>query len=128
MRSFGYLWVLGLCATDLAAQDIPVPSGLPMTLFDVRLEQNPAIARFRFVSEAIDPAGAGKTFVDVVDDLQYLCDNVAVPSLAANNWTGGEVILSLSSAETPFGETAPEVTQFFQPYEIADEACIWGDF
>ena len=76
----------------------------------------------------VDPAGAGKTFADMVADLQYLCDNVALPSLAANKWAGGEVILSVSNIEIDFGETAPDVTQFFQPYEISGEACIWGDF
>ncbi len=118
-----------LCmATAAAAQDVPVPSGVAMTLYDVRLEEDPAIARFRFVSPAIDPAGEGRTFGDLVDDLEYICAAVVVPSLAANDWAGQEVVISVSSQETEFGVFDDSITQFFQPYKIEDGTCLWEDF
>ena len=92
------------------------------------METDPPVARFRFVSAAIDPEGAGKTFGDLIADLQWVCDNVVVPSLAANDWQTGDVVLSVSSQETEFGVFDPVVTQFFQPYTIDGDTCRWEDF
>jgi len=123
------LALLGFCAAaPVLAQDVAVPSGLPMTLYDVRLEQDPDVARFRFVSAAIDPAGEGRGFADLVEDLQFVCDRVVVPSLAANDWPGRDVVISVSNVQTEFGIFDDRVTQFFQPYKIEGDTCIWEDF
>lgn len=121
------LWAASI-AGEAAAQDIAVPSGVAITLYDVILEETPQVARFRFVSAAIDPAGEGRGFADLVDDLQYLCETVVVPSLAANGWTGEDVILSVASQETEFGVFVEGITQFFQPYQIKEGACAWTEF
>ncbi len=116
-------------ASFASAQEVAVPSGVPMTLYDVRLEDEPEqVARFRFVSAAIDPSGEGRTFGDLVDDLQFICEQVVVPSLAANDWTGQSVVISVSSQETEFGIYDDSVTQFFQPYQIKDGTCAWEEF
>ena len=121
--------VLACLAGPLVAQEVAVPSGAPMMLYDVRLEVEPQeVARFRFVSAAIDPAGEGRTFGDLVDDLQFICEQVVVPSLAANDWAGEAVVISVSSRETEFGVYDDSITQFFQPYRIADGACMWEEF
>ena len=125
------LMMAGLCAVASAAtaQEVAVPSGAPMTLYDLRLETEPeTVARFRFVSPAIDPAGEGRTFGDLVDDLQFICDTVVVPSLAANDWSGPSVVISVSSQETEFGIYDDSITQFFQPYQIKDGTCAWEEF
>lgn len=108
------------------AQDVSVPSGIAMTLYDVIIEKD--AARFRFLAPAIDPAGAGLTFTQVADDLQYLCDALVMPALAHNGWAAVDVVISLSAQEVVFGETAPDVMQFFQPFSIQGDACIWEDF
>ena len=41
---------------------------------------------------------------------------------------GQEAVISLSSAEIPFGTVTDQVTQFFQPFSIQGNACIWEDF
>ena len=120
---------LALVAGAAGAQEIAVPSGLVMTLYDVRLEQDPdPVARFRFVSPVVDPAGEGRSFADLVDDLQFVCDRVVIPSLAANDWEGTSVVISVSNIETEFGVFDDSVTQFFQPYRIEGDTCIWEDF
>ena len=115
-------------AQEFEAVDVPVPSGTAMTLYDVRVEAEPPVARFRLVSAAIDPAGEEKTFGDLIDDLQYVCDAVVIPSLAASGWDGESVVISVSQRETPFGIFDETVTQFFQPYRIEGDACVWDDF
>jgi len=39
-----------------------------------------------------------------------------------------QVVISFSAAEVPFGEAAPEVTQFFEAYRVEDGTCIWEAF
>jgi hypothetical protein len=39
-----------------------------------------------------------------------------------------QVIISLSDTAVPFGESAPEATQFFEAFAIRDGACIWEMF
>ena len=109
-------FVLPFClASGAAAQAIPVPSGVDMTLFEVLFEQEPVqLARFRFVVPAI--AGGAVPFGDVASDIEYLCDAVVVPAI------------SLSAQELVFGEPARDITQYFQPFSIQDGNCHWEEF
>lgn len=116
-----------LCATMGQAQQVAVPSGLDVTLYDVILEAETKIARFRFVAPQIDGDDA-VSFSDAVPDMQYLCDSVVLPGLAATGWTQGEVVISLSAAEVVFGVASPDVVQYFQPFSLQAGACIWEDF
>lgn len=117
-----------LCAAPVAAQQIAVPSGLDITLYDVILEPDTQTARFRFVVPAIDPAAEAKTFEDVIDDLKYVCDSVVVPALASNGWSSGEIVMSVSDKPVAFGIYDAETMQFFQPFRLDDATCVWEDF
>lgn len=109
-----------------AAQQVAVPSGIEVTLYDVILEPDVNVARFRFLVPAI-AGGDGVGFADVLPDIQFLCDDVVVPGLAENGWTQGEVVISLSAQEVAFGVATPDVVQYFQPFSIQAGACIWED-
>jgi hypothetical protein len=98
-----------------------------VALYDVVLEPATKIARFRFLAPQIG-VDDGASFSAVLPDLQYLCDEVVVPGLAENGWTGGEVVISLSAAEVEFGVASPDVVQYFQPFSIQAGACMWEDF
>jgi len=99
MTIFRCSLIAALFSSAASAQDFPVPSGLKVSLFDV-----------------------------IVETDQYLCDEVASPALKENSWGQGDVIISYSAAELPFGETAPEITQFFQPFSLTNNTCQWEDF
>jgi len=114
------LTFLASVAGPAVAQGYAVPSGLEVTLFDVITEEDSLIARYRFVAPDINIAA----FDDVVDDFQILCETVALPQL---EWTTGDVVISYSAQELRFGDIAPEVTQFFQPFSIQDGRCIWEE-
>lgn len=113
-----------LAASPVAAQDIVTPSGQTVRLFDVVLEPEAGIARFRFLSPAI----AASAFETVQPDMPWLCANVAVPALAANDWTVSQVIVSLSDRELALGTTDAEAVQFFEGYSIADGTCVWEPY
>ena len=118
---------VALFGTHVAAQEVVVPSGIEVTLYDVILEPDTKIARYRFRVPAIG-GDDGVTFADALPDIQFLCDEVVVPGLAENGWTQGEVVISLSTQDVDFGVASPGVVQYFQPFSIQAGACIWEDF
>ncbi|MBB5720863.1 hypothetical protein FHS72_000467 [Loktanella ponticola] len=118
---------LALVATAATAQEVIVPSGIDVQLYDVILEPATQTARFRF--HAPDIGGEnGVSFAQAVPDIQYLCDEIVVPGLAENGWMGGDVVISLSANKVAFGVAHPETIQYFQPFSIQAGACMWEDF
>ncbi|NBE06229.1 acetolactate synthase [Rhodobacter sp. CCP-1] len=107
-----------------------VPSGQAVTLQDVIWNArgpDGATMRFRFVAPGIAPAG-GVDFETASADMQHLCDTYALPRLADQVPVPQQVIISLSDVPVPFGEAAPEATQFFESYRIEDGLCVWEMF
>ncbi len=123
LATIGAVW-----AGSAAAQQIAVPSGLDLSLYDVILEAETQTARFRFVMPAIDPAQGGAEFAEILGDLQYVCDSVVVPALSQNGWASGQIVLSVSDEQVVFGIYNPDVTQFFQPFRLENMTCVWEDF
>jgi hypothetical protein len=119
------LLALLAAAAPAAAQDILPPSGQAVTLFDVVLEPDTSVARFRFLAPSL---ADGTTFDVVQGDFPWLCANVAVPALAANDWTVTQVIVSLSDREVELGATDPDAIQFFEGFRIEDAACLWEPY
>jgi len=114
--------IASLLATPLMAQEIAVPSGRVLTLFDVIVEQD--MSRFRFVLPDI---AEGVEFEDIVDDLDYVCAQVALPALTQAGSDVSQLVISVSAAEVPFGEPT-EIVQYFQPFHRDGDACIWEEF
>jgi hypothetical protein len=120
-------FALALIGSSAAAQRVAVPSGTDVSLYDVILEPETQVARFRFLVPDIG-GDDGVSFSDAVPDIQYLCDQIVLPGLAENGWTTGDVVISLSAAEVQFGVASPNVVQYFQPFSIQAGACMWEDF
>ena len=80
------------------------------------------LARFRLVVPGLGEEGAG--YDRVAGDFLWLCEEVALPALAANGWTPTEVVVTLSDRETEFSAPAPEAMQFFEGFRIADGTCV----
>ena len=118
------LLLLATLAAPAAAEEITTPSSARVTLFDVVLEPETGLARFRFLAPEI----ATRPFDAVQDDFPWLCANVALPALAANDWTVMQVIVSLSDRELPLGATDPEAVQYFEGFSIEGGACIWEPY
>ncbi len=109
---------------------IMVPSGQEITLQDVIWNApgpDGLALRFRFLAPGIAPGG-GVEFETASADMQHLCDAYALPRVAEQGPHPEQVIISLSDVAVPFGEAAPEATQFFESYRIEDGACVWEMF
>ena len=116
--------MLAALAGPVAAEAITTPSAAEVTLFDVVVEPDTGLARFRFVAPEI----ATRPFDAVQDDFPWLCANVALPALLANGWAVAQVIVSLSDRELPLGATDPAAVQYFEGFSIVDGACIWEPY
>ncbi len=117
-------------AAMAGAEETPaVPSGyhlyLQQSFFETRTDQS-RVLRLRYVMPAIAEVPLGYGAVEA--DFPYLCASVAVPVLSANDETVVQVIISLADQETPFGEPAPEATQYFEAFRVENGACIWEGF
>jgi hypothetical protein len=116
--------------TAMPAGDlITVPSGQPVQLIDVITDTRGAkgaTARFRFL--APDIAGGGIESEVAAADMQVLCDSYALPRIDGMVPAPQQIVITLSDEEVPFGETAPNATQFFEAYSIRDGHCIWEIF
>lgn len=80
------------------------------------------LARFRLVVPGLGGEGLG--YEAVAGDFAWLCEAVALPALAANDWAPAQVVVALSDREVAFGATDPGAVQFFEGFRIADGACI----
>ncbi|WP_103332703.1 DUF6497 family protein [Pseudotabrizicola formosa] len=116
--------------TDLSAPEaelIAVPSGQPVTLQDVIWNapgpQGLAV-RFRFVAPQIAREGGTVPYETAAEDIVHLCQTYALPRLSAFGPQPTQIIISLADQPVPFGETAPEATQFFESFSHQDGHCI----
>ncbi|WP_260003565.1 DUF6497 family protein [Leisingera caerulea] len=117
----------------LAADAIAVPSGQPVTLAEVLLDQAPGQpgqtwARFRFLAPQIARGTGTVSYDTAAPDMDHLCGTLALPYLADRGMTAARVVISLSDRELPFGAQDPEATQFFEAYRPDGAACMWEAF
>ena len=104
-----------------------VPSGQGVTLQEVIFDMpspDAAIYRFRYLAPAIARTGGTMDFEASIGDMQHLCDTYARQNMAAPLPASVQVIISFADMPVPFGETNPEVTQFFVAFTFEDGLCI----
>ncbi|WP_170753164.1 DUF6497 family protein [Ruegeria lacuscaerulensis] len=104
-----------------------VPSGQPVYLSDVLLDNNPGElwVRFRFVAPKIG-SDVGRIGYDVASvDMEHLCHTLAVAYVAEYDLEPARVVISLSDRPTEFGQAAPDATQYFEAYRLEQAQCIW---
>jgi hypothetical protein len=114
-----------------AGQPIPVPSGQAVTLQDVVWNApgpDGLTLRFRFIAPAIARDGGTVDFDAATADMLHLCQSYALPRISSTGPQPSQIVISLSDVAVPFGEAAPDATQFFEAYAIRDGVCIWEMF
>lgn len=110
---------LGLALLPGVAQAEGVPSGLAVELYDVVVEPEAGLARFRFVA----PELRALEFEAVEGDLPWLCDHVALPETRESGWEVSQIVVSIGDREVPFGESDPEALQYFSAFVFDGSAC-----
>lgn len=110
---------------------IPVPSGQEVRFLDViHGEPGPEglTTRFRFVAPAIAREGGTVNAEAAQEDMAALCSDYALQRIANTGPQPAQIIIVLADREVAFGEPAPEATQYFEAYSLADGMCIWEPF
>lgn len=109
---------------------IALPSGLVLRQHELRLEPQGAVThdvqtvRLRYVSEQLsDDQAFG--FDRIEQDFSHLCHQFGLTIRGRSAPKAGQIIISLASAPTAFGETAPEVVQYFDSFRVENNRCIW---
>lgn len=121
----------GVQVTPGSDEVIAVPSGQVVTLQDVIWNApgpDGLVARFRFVAPAIARDGGTVNFEVASADMAALCQTYALARLSEFGPAPVQVIISLADQPLPFGEAAPEATQFFEAYSLDGNTCIWEAF
>ncbi|MFQ6547814.1 DUF6497 family protein [Aestuariibius sp. 2305UL40-4] len=108
------------------ADPVQVPSGEDVALYDLILEPETRIARFRFVVPAIGPGGPG--YAELEADFTHLCESYALPALAETSWAARQIVISMSNRETEFGVADYDAVQFFEAFRVESGVCVWEQF
>lgn len=119
--------VTNLISPALANNLLPVPSGQPVELINVLLDNNPGElwVRFRFVAPKIGSTAGRITYDIAVIDMEHLCQTLAVPYVAQHALEPARVVISFSDRLVEFGTSEPDATQFFEAYRLEQSKCIW---
>lgn len=107
--------------------DITLPSGQVVQLQDVVWNApGPAglTLRFRFIAPAIAESGGTVDFDTASTDMLWLCESYALSRVPVTGPQPAQIVISLSDRPVAFGETAPDVTQFFEAYSLTDGRCV----
>ena len=110
---------------------ITAPSGQIVTLQDVVWNApgpDGLTLRFRFLAPAIAEEGGSVDFDAASADMLWLCQTYALPRVPNPGPQPSQIIISLSDRDVPFGQAAPDATQFFEAYSLKDGTCIWNVF
>ncbi|SLN49426.1 hypothetical protein AQS8620_02109 [Aquimixticola soesokkakensis] len=117
----------GLVPDDVA---FAVPSGQPLTFYEV-ITDAPAMGlvyRYRFIAPQLRALLMTHSYEALEADLAHLCRSYALPRLSNVGPRPSQLIISLSEAETPFGEANPNIEQVFEAYSIDGDTCVWEPF
>lgn len=115
----------------VAPDGIVPPSGQAISFLEtVQSAPGPGglTVRFRFIAPGIAKAGGSVDAEAAQADMLWLCDSYAVPRLPQGGPVPAQIVISLSDRAVPFGETAPDATQFFEAYRVEDGHCVWEPF
>ncbi len=110
---------------------IPVPSGQEVRLLDVIWnEPGPEglTLRFRFLAPRISRDGGDIPYDTAATDMMHLCTTYVLPRLSDFGPTPAQIVITFADRPVPFGETAPDATQFFEAFSLQDGTCIWEIF
>lgn len=125
---FAVLAAAGGCEeTSPAGDGVSVPSGRDLRLIEI-VSNVPgpegATARFRFLAPGLTEAD----IVTTANDMQALCDSFALGRIKDMVPQPQQIIISLASAEVPFGEAAPDAVQFFEAFSVDTGTCVLAPF
>lgn len=125
--------LLGQCESDEDAAGIVdgQVSGLAHDLHEVIYQPagvptgSVKSVRLRYVQPKLAGEDAVE-FAQIEPDFQHLCDSDGIAHLEKSAPNAAEIVISIASEPFEFGETAPEIIQYIDAFDVKDGACVWG--
>lgn len=127
IRAFAYLCLL---ASPVAAEEIVPPSGVRAVLMETIYEPlgvPAALAktvRLRYLAPEVEDQ-TRFDFTRLEMDFEWLCTHSGLPLAAKIAPRAERIVVSIASEATEFGETAPNVVQYFDAFQIENATCVW---
>lgn len=130
----GCVFTLTVCAALLpataaiASEPIAVPSGLDVSYHDI-IWDTPGEGltyRFRFLAPSI--AEGEIDYMSVASDMEFLCNDFALPRLAQIGPQPNRITITLMEEPVDFGIMSPGITQYFESFSLENDLCIWEAF
>lgn len=109
---------------------IALPSGLVVREHEIRMEPVGAPAalvgtlRLRYVASQLGDA-QGFGFDRIEGDFAHLCSSFGLKMRRISAPKLEQVIISIASEPVAFGESAPEIVQYFDSFRVDSGTCIW---
>lgn len=125
----GLVFILVGVSHTAFAEPIVVPSGQMIEFKQViwTKDANSPEVVFRFVAPEITRDGTGVSFEVASNDTMFLCQNFALPRVREKEESKDvNLVISLSEQALEFGESNPDVTQFFESFVVHEAQCDWG--
>lgn len=118
--------IAALIWAGLPVRAIDVPSGQPVELWEVLVDQVGAQTwvRFRFLAPEISKDTGVTSFELVEGDFAALCMDVALPYMADHELPADVVVISMLDRAVEFGQTDPDATQFIDAFRPEGGACV----
>lgn len=137
LTAVGVIATLGCISTAQAQVSDPnlsrldpvsVPSAQVIYLQEVIADEAPGDLwlRFRFVAPNLSVTGQAEHALE--RDMAHLCDHVALPYIETHKIAPARISVSLADRIIPFGQAAPNATQFFELFSAGNATCIWEAF
>ena len=120
----------GAIVNGKVAAVVMAPSGLPVRQHELVLEPLGApsalakTVRVRFVAEPLADRDAWG-FERIEADFEALCHSVGLHNRQLSAPNAERVIISIASEPTNFGDSVPNVVQYFDSFLVQDNSCIW---
>ncbi|MBF9058527.1 hypothetical protein HKCCSP123_04965 [Rhodobacterales bacterium HKCCSP123] len=115
---------------DWPMGEIDAPSGQPLTLHGLLVEENPWSGELQVVVRLLAPSIAGDrlTNSELREDMDWACRTWGVPVAETRSMTPDWVIVEMMEAPVERGVTAPGVRRYFESYRLEGPICIWELF
>ncbi|SFR55437.1 DUF6497 family protein [Litoreibacter janthinus] len=131
MKLAALLMVIGTGAFAAESKPLRAVSGVEYLPFENLFEPPGAydavrrMVRMRLVAPQI--ANRAQFGFEVIEpDFQALCESEGLRIVAEFAPNAREIVVSVASEEVPFGESAPNVVQYFDLFTVEDGTCVWG--
>lgn len=124
-----FVLILAGMASSAFAQ---APSGLDWALQEVIFEPADAapdardMVRLRYLSDPLSDTTAF-SYEQIEADFMHYCQGDGLAQMRQSAPNATQIIISVASGKLAFGETAPEIVQYFEAFRPEGDVCIWDD-